>query len=482
MNQRVSSFSPRTYLLLTTYLLLFAFALRTFNLNQTSLWIDDILTYQTLSQADSIDGFLQGMIERKIHVPAYFAVSSLYPAEHSDFSLRYPNVLWSLLTIAVLMRLTGRLYRRRELALLVGGLLVLHPHFILLSREARPYPMSMLLTTLSSYLFLLWISRQSLNLRQTTAFTLTSLVTYLTHYATLVLIPAQLLYLLWGISRKQITHQVLVKWMVIQALALTPTLIWEVFILSPRRDPSVLTWILPVTPDRLWQGIVQLYMGFFPTHQPGVFQVAVMVIGILGFLLFIRRIRYGGYGVLLTIVPLIGLVLISQIRPLFYARYLSVTQPFYLLTLVLGWWQIWEYLGRRRLLRWGLAGLVALSILNMLAFSTEQFQTQSYARREWREAMAYIEANAQAGDVIVTAPSYIEAPEYYATRDDLIILQADAVNDLIRTYNTSSTPPFPRMWFIITPEGLQLQGVARYYGTELELFSYTTNILLVADF
>jgi len=471
--------SSRYVLLIAVLLFLFGFALRILNLSSTSLWIDDILTYQTLVQADTIDGFLQGMVERKIHVPAYFAVSSLYPGEYTDFSLRYPNVLWGMLAIAITMRLVGRFTGQRELVVLVGVLLVVHPHFILLSREARPYPMSMFFTTASSYVFLRWLDYHTRQHWRSGLFLLVSLITYLTHYATLLLIPAQLVYLLWRLSRGLINRRTLFKWLIVQAIAVAPTIAWEAFFLAPRRDPSVLTWIISLTPEHLWQGIVQLYLGLFSPNLPTIFQVVVLFLGIVGFLLFMRRGKFALYWCLLTIVPLIGLVVISQIRPLFYARYLSVTLPIYLLTLVLGWYHIIGMLRSYRPVQWAVMGLIVLSIFKALSFSAEQFRDRSYARREWREVMAYIEQEALPGDVIVTHPLYVDAPEYYQTRDDVVIMQPDEVRQLIGTYQVTSDPPYDRMWFIITSEGMFLRDIATYYGIDLDLTGFSTRLILV---
>lgn len=482
MTQRLHfKISYRVFLTIAVYILLFGFTLRIVNLSKTSLWIDDILTYSTLQQADSLDGFLQGMIERKLHVPAYFAVSSLYPGDHNDFSLRYPNVLWSMLAIAMIIRLTGGLYQRRELGLLAGILLVIHPHFILISREARPYPMGIFFTTASSYLFLRWLDARTHHTRQTLVFGLMSLITYLTHYATLILIPAQLGYILWRKITKKESSRTLILWMVIQCIAVLPTICWEVLILAPRRSASVLTWVLPVTPESLWAGVAQLYIGLFPPHTPTVFQIFALLLGLVGFLWYLRQTRYGVYWLLLTIAPIIGIVIVSLIRPLFYARYLSVMQSFYLLTLLLGWWHIWRHLKAYRIVQWGLVLVIGLAFINALAFSAGQFQTQSFARREWREVMAYIEAQAQPDDVIITHPSYVLAPEHYQTRDDIVILQPDEITELINNYFVTDTPLYQRMWFIITPEGFQLQAVANYYGVDEQLTSYSTRLLFVEN-
>ncbi len=475
----MTRFSFRLYLMLAVYLLLFAFALRILNLSQTSLWIDDILTYNTLAKSDSIEGFVQGVIDRKIHVPAYFAVSRLYPDEHTDFSVRYPNVLWGMLAISLLMRMIRRFYGHRELALLAGLLLVVHPYFILLSREARPYPMSMVLTLSASYLFLLWMARATLSRWQALGLLLVSMLTYLTHYATLILIPAQLMTIGWLIWRKRLPQRAFLVGVLIQAIAVAPTTYWEIVVSSPNRSPSVLTWIAPTTPARLLEGMSQLFIGTFSPHMPTLFQVVAVGFAILGFLIFVRRIQFGGYWILLTIAPIIGLVIVSQIRPLFYARYLSITQPMYILVVVLGWWQLWRWIANHQLLRWGLIILVSLSIGSEVVFSAIQFDTLSYARREWKQAFAYIEAEAQAGDWIVVHPSYIAAPRHYITRDDLLIMPPDAVTDLINSPFRSESLPAQRIWFVTRAEATTLRDIARYYGTTIEQFSYTNHVYLV---
>jgi hypothetical protein len=467
------------YIILAVYLLLLAFALRIFHLSQTSLWIDDILTYNTLAKSDSIEGFVQGVVDRKIHVPAYFAISRLYPGENTDFSVRYPNVLWGLLAIAILMRIVKRFYRRTDLALLVGLLLVVHPYFILLSREARPYPMSMVLTLTASYLFLFWMTRATLNRRQAFGYLLVLMLTYLTHYATLIVIPAQLLTIGWLTWRKRLHYRTFFTGLLIHAIAVTPTIYWELFISSPSRSPSVLTWIAPLSLGRLLEGISQLFIGTFSPHMPTLFQVMAAGLGILGFVLFSHRIRFSGYWILLTIVPIIGLVIVSLIRPLFYARYLSITQPMFLLVVVLGWWQIWLGLANRQWMRWILMLLIGLSIGSELVFSAIQFKTLSYARREWKEAFAYIEDHAQADDWIVVHPSYIAAPRHYITREDLVIMPPDIGQEFINSPFRDETRPADRIWFVTRAETGTLQAIAQYYGTSLEKYSYTTNIFLV---
>lgn len=93
--------------------------------------------------------------------PAYYAVLWIWTEVFglSDFSIRFPSVLFSTLLVGLVFLFVRRWFKSDWLALLSAFLTAVEPFFVAYSHMARNYSMSFFLTLLATHLFLLILER-----------------------------------------------------------------------------------------------------------------------------------------------------------------------------------------------------------------------------------------------------------------------------------------------------------------------------------
>ena len=135
--------------------LLLAFALRVHHLDFQSIWWDEGHSIEMASAPLSHIATLPGM---DVHPPGYFWALHgwMAIAGQSEFALRYLSVIFSLLTVALLMQVGGRMARqmgrqRHIILTLVGILAAIYPLGVAYAQEVRMYAMVALFALLSGY-------------------------------------------------------------------------------------------------------------------------------------------------------------------------------------------------------------------------------------------------------------------------------------------------------------------------------------------
>jgi 4-amino-4-deoxy-L-arabinose transferase-like glycosyltransferase len=135
--------------------LLLAFALRVHHLDLQSIWWDEGHSIEMASAPLSQIATLPGM---DVHPPGYFWVLHgwMATAGQSEFALRYLSVIFSLLTVALLMHVGWRMARQmgrqsRAALTLVGILAAIYPLYVAYAQEVRMYAMVTPFALLSGY-------------------------------------------------------------------------------------------------------------------------------------------------------------------------------------------------------------------------------------------------------------------------------------------------------------------------------------------
>lgn len=150
------------------------------------------------SLADYIEANIRGDIGNS---PVYYVVLWTWTQFFglSDFSLRFPSVLFSTLLVGLLYGFVRRHFRSEPLALLSAFLAAIEPFFVAYSHMARNYSMSFFLTLLATHLFLLILERTHTRKPATGLFVgygLTLVVALLSHYLTFTVFLCHAIYAL----------------------------------------------------------------------------------------------------------------------------------------------------------------------------------------------------------------------------------------------------------------------------------------------
>lgn len=333
-----TSTRPRYFWGTAALIVLAGLVLRVWELGRASLWYDEVVT-QIYAQAP-FSRFFTMVLEIGNHMPLYFALMHLFPTD-TEFWLRLPSALVGAAGIVLLMGVVIRLYGSYDLALVAGGLLAFNPYHIWLSRTARPYALLFDVSLLASYYFLLLL-RGERTRRNWVAFTLWSMIAYLTHYPALALPMAQ--YILFAFILRG-NRGFFRQWVRAQVVAGIPVMIW---VYALMRQPHVafgIGWIPRPGPQdiviTLWNLLVG-YDGTLPWYL--VFGLIAAAVGLGGGLYGAVREREKNrvnfYWFWLIVAPLTLGFAVSLFRPLYVDRYFTVILPALILLTVQGWMRL----------------------------------------------------------------------------------------------------------------------------------------------
>jgi uncharacterized membrane protein len=142
-------------------MLLMALLLRLYHLSSQSIWIDEMLT---LFWSGIIAPLIPMDIFGNLHSPLHSIIMFLWTrlAGQSEFALRLPSVIFSVLSLIAIYRLILRLSGSRT-ALVALAVITLSPFHIWYAQEARNYSMLLFFSALSFDSFLSLLSEPNRN-------------------------------------------------------------------------------------------------------------------------------------------------------------------------------------------------------------------------------------------------------------------------------------------------------------------------------
>jgi mannosyltransferase len=301
---------------------------------------------------------------------AYYVFMHLWVSlfHASDFQLRLPSVLAMTGAAGVTARIGTRLGSPR-VGLLAGLLFAVFPTTSRYAQEARPYAMVVFAAALSSLALIHALERP--RFRPLALYALTISLLGLLHAIALLLILAH------GLVVLAVRRQAMLRWLVAAVLGALPAL--PILYLGTRQTDQV-AWITAPSIGNI---------ASYPNVLFGAATIAGMML-ILG--LFSASTRHPAvlYATW-AIVPVIGLIAVSKVTPLWLPRYLQFTTPAWALLAATA-------LGRLRLIR-GVAILVLLAAIGLpaqLAARAPDGHLQAT-----REAAAIVATNMRPGDGIL---------------------------------------------------------------------------------
>jgi mannosyltransferase len=283
-----------------------------------------------------------------------------------------------------------------------------HPMTLWAARDARPYALTAALAVAAVGLFIRLQQRWT----RPDAF-LTGVVValgLLTHYFFFVLVAALLVLAAVDLRRTPIFFR---RWTTLALIAMVPLGMWLVWFFSTGSTSLGIGWIrVPVLADMpltLWN----LASGFggigdAPSTLLGLILVIVTAIGLAGAgrSLGLRLILAG------ILLPIAGVWVISQRRPVYIDRYFVVVLPFLVGLVALGVGALarrWE--ARRK--TWGVAA--AAAVLVALSAGLTVHSSQKFAKEDWRGLAAFLRSqDAEAGSLSLSEPEITLPLSYYS--------------------------------------------------------------------
>ena len=284
-------------------------------LNKLSLFVDEGWTTAVIFSDDL--GTVTDWLEDDVHPPLYFYMMYFWEKVAGDtiFALRYVAILQTLLTIAIIYKLTTTLFN--PVAGIVASLFfALHDLIAVLGQEIRHYPQSYLLVTLTLWLY--WRFYQKTTFKRGLWFVLSGAAVLWTHYwggFVLLAIGCHALF-----TRKKLIPTTIAS--IIMGFLFLPWL------------PAIYTQVTEVRPDGLLHNLTNTWQDYkVLAYQiigiPEIFWGVLIVAGIFGAFRFrlLRPTTASALPTLAFIVPIASSIVLNRYYPTLWYRSLVIVIP-----------------------------------------------------------------------------------------------------------------------------------------------------------
>jgi len=443
-----------------------ATALRFHSLAAKSFWFDEGVS-AAIARLDWYN-FARILWRREANMSLYYLFLRFWlHFGGSEFFVRSLSVLFAIASIPVLYLLGRRLFGSR-VGLIAASLLAINAYHIQYSQDARSYSLMVFLCPLSSLYFLKRLSDPSR--RNRIAYVVSSALAVYAQFFSLLLVIVQWL-LLKMLDREQVPRQIRNDWRSI-ALLVSPVL---AFVATTGTGP--LRWVQHPSLTDIWVFALHL------TGNGGPWLLITCAALCLAALLppwRKRRFRSVPWNAwryyFLTcwlVFPVVLILALSLVKPLFVARYFIFCLPALLLLVACGIARL-----RPVLMAPALLLVLVISFSGTIGYYEKDVDIQ---RDDWRAATRYLLDHAQSRDALLFHVPMGRMPyEFYlsvraATSTPPIVLyphHGDRVTflDFVEKPDDvqleHSIPEHPRAWLVLTYAETQL-GLADARSIEL---------------
>ncbi|HTY57040.1 MAG TPA: glycosyltransferase family 39 protein [Candidatus Binataceae bacterium] len=375
-----------------------ALVLRLLYLGSRDLWLDEAASAKFASY--SWPHFAKAVTFWPVNMTFYFAVLHVWTSVmgDSEFMLRMPSVLAAAATVPLVYLLGTKLLDRRA-GLVAAVLMTVNVASVDFSQEARSYTLVVMLAALSSLFFVQSLSKPSLG--NCAAYVVATVCCIYSHMFGILLLPAQWLSLVFFLPGWKPAVRLTISAAVIGLIAVPH------FALALGGNIVHLNWVQRTSPQRVYE-FLALITGVGDNLKIAEYYLIACAAIAAVVALFDRSARAPfGFLMLGVFVPAAIILVVSQYKPLFWPRYLLVSQPFF---------AVLAGLAISRLRPWPITVVVLIPIVVFCV--QKDFAVYQRAQREdWPDAVRYMASNAQPGDVYMVFIPFGRQPiDYYRKR------------------------------------------------------------------
>lgn len=436
--------SRRLQLACLTLITILAAALRMLRLTSHGLYLDE--GFSAYLGRTSLPGFAETVWNSELNMVAYYALLRLWMhLGHSEFIIRLLSVLIGAATVPAIYFVSRRLFSDPWTALGASLLLAVHPFHLTLSQSARSYSLVVLLVTLASLYFLR--AMQDATWGNWIAYAVSSAAAVYSHFFAVLVLFAH------AVSLFVQPHRLPWKRLLAGAGLLIALLLPVGFFLSHHRDAGNLAWVAPFNRQQLIYVLCSLTL----SKRRALTYIAVWIVSV-GYAITLSRERAWPYRftTIWLVVPVIVTVLASAFRPMLVERFLAVSIPAGVLLaaagiVIISHWSRW-------------IGAAVLVLMVFYSFSNiRHYLRHPEYTENWKEASAYLLANAQNGDEVVIPPAFsypgLGVFDYYRERFP------GKLPVLVLAYSPEAPLPTPTpqsVWFIGPAVMMENWGIAPF--------------------
>lgn len=402
--------ATRSILLL---LVVLAFGLRLYHLDYQSLWRDEVDAL--LFARRELSGLLPLFVTPGHNGPLYYLVLHFWVrlTGETESSLRFFSLFCGVLAVPLIYRL-GRRWLGDKWSLAAALLCATSPYLIWYSQEGKMYAFLLLLSMLSTHVYLLALERDRIYLWF--CYLATVAVSMYVHLLAVLIVPFHLLLFLVAWPRYRPALKSWLATLAVLVLPWLPLARWAVPLLA---SPFTTGHQFYSLPDIL----SVLLFGFSLNSAPygGLVPITLFVFLLLAGIILYRRgnggaasrslrtlLRSRQESITLSLylsVPIVCLYLVSLGMPIFTDRYLITVLPAYLLLLSCGLAAV-----KQRSTR-----LAGLCLAGVLASNLYMVTLQGHTRikSDFRSAAAFVKTDGRGDLIVFLIPHGRPVFEYY---------------------------------------------------------------------
>lgn len=384
----------RPYAVLIPILLL-AFGLRLYELDDQSLWWDELKTIERALLP--LPDLLIDFINTKDQLPIYFlAMRGWIKLGNTSFFMRLFSVFWGVLGVAAIFPL-GRQITSAKVGVVAAFLLAISPFHVYYSQEARMY--SFLPTLLILAHVALFAILQGKGTKFWSLYFVAMGTAVFTHYFAFLIVLAHTIFFVLHLRP---FRPIALRWLSLMTILAVLFLPWAVTIGAENGySAAVPTWILSI---RWFEPLLTLW-----TFSIGATLAKNSVPGLLGIIIFGLGFISSFFATqelpkqkkrllwLWLLIPmlLIYLISLSGSFSLYVDRYLIVVLPVFLLLVAWGW--VWVV---RQKTAW-LLGLLLLAATISIPSLHNLYNDETFARNDWQATFALLDVSWGSTDTVI---------------------------------------------------------------------------------
>ena len=367
-----------------------------------SIWLAELPPWQAVRTIAQVDQ----------HPPLYALLLHLWLLPRDDpWWARLSSVLLGTAAIPV-AALLGRAARGWRLGLAAALLVTVSPDLVRYSQEVRMYALVSLLVFLSTLLLIRAL--EAGGRRRWAAFGLVTLLLVYSHNIALLLLPCQGLFVLWKARRDPAARRGYLVTMAAVGLLWLP---WLPVLVHQSRGVIARFWIAPPTWPTVWP-VLLAYLDAVPPKQATLAGYVIpldalqwrlllpfLALGLLGLAAGLRR--WSPLYLLTFAGPIALNLLLSRWKPIFEERVLLYATTGSTMLLAAGVTAV-RFLPLNALL---LAPVLWLNVQSLDHYDA------TFKKEQWRDAAAYVAAQARPGDLLLFNATWAQLPfDYYYRR------------------------------------------------------------------
>ncbi|MDP2910310.1 MAG: glycosyltransferase family 39 protein [bacterium] len=295
--------------LIVLFFLLVALSLWHFYKPYPSFWLDESATFNLANQSNA--GIIRDLLYKWPHPPLYFFLIKFWGIYlgDSEFSLRFPSLIFFLLTIVFTYLLTKELFSKRT-AYFSLPLSAANYFLIWFSHQARPYEMLAFFSVASFYFFELLLKK--INKKRIAGYIIATVLGLYLHFWFVLVFFAQFIFVL--ILRKEIEFKKIFLAMFFSGFVFLP---WAYLYLTRFEGYYVSEAIKKATLGDLWETLKYLAWG------QEVLLIGVLIFVSAGFILRsglwdkFKKNKGSQLLIVYFFMPLVSAFVISQFLPIY---------------------------------------------------------------------------------------------------------------------------------------------------------------------